>query len=99
MFPVVIVCDDIRKEINRKRTIVGAYSSDIIVDRFPASFPISFYLHFLPTSDDPVDIEFFYSVEGESLATAKAKLTGLKAGDPAGLDLPQTFFPWPNQAQ
>ncbi len=43
----VIPCDDVREESNNKRSIMGVYSGDIVVPRFPAAFRITAYLEAL----------------------------------------------------
>jgi len=90
-FPVVLMCDDVRKETNKKRTIVGSYGGDVLVQHFPASLPIAFYMHFVPQSTEAINVELFISVDDDPLANAKATLSNHKAGDAIAIDLPQTF--------
>lgn len=39
-----ILCEQIREEIRNKVSIIGVYSSNIVVGQFPSTFPISLYL-------------------------------------------------------
>ena len=54
-FGTVLLCDDVRREINNKRSIMGNFSGDVLVSAFPAEIPLSFYIEYLPTGED-VDI-------------------------------------------
>ena len=39
-----LVCDDVRREDNGKEIIIGVYSSDIRVSRFPANMRLVFWM-------------------------------------------------------
>ncbi|WP_175551258.1 DUF6941 family protein [Sphingobium sp. YR657] len=38
-----ILCEMTRPELNNKVSIIGAYSGDVVVQSFPATFPLSSY--------------------------------------------------------
>jgi hypothetical protein len=37
----VLICDDVRREENGKEILIGVYSGDIIVTRFPAAMALT----------------------------------------------------------
>ena len=39
-----LLCEQIRQEIQNKVSIVGVFSSNIVVGQFPSTFPITIYL-------------------------------------------------------
>jgi hypothetical protein len=39
----VIVCDDVRREVNGKEILVGVYNGSAIFSQFPAAFPHLFF--------------------------------------------------------
>jgi hypothetical protein len=43
-FCAIIICDDIRKEINNKDILIGVYSGDIVVSSLPAWLPMAFWI-------------------------------------------------------
>jgi hypothetical protein len=46
-FEYAIICDDIRQEIGNKLTFVGVYQDQIIVPRFPFTFPkLCFFIQY-----------------------------------------------------
>jgi hypothetical protein len=49
----VVVCDDIRREINGKEILIGVYNAGIVVPNFPTAMALSFWIQF--TSDSPAD--------------------------------------------
>jgi len=40
----MILCEQVRQEIRNKVSIIGVYSSNIIVGQFPSTFPLTIYL-------------------------------------------------------
>jgi len=88
-FRNVLLCDDVRKEIGNKRTIVGVFSGDIIVSSVPAVVPLAAYIEFMPTSLDDNEIEFRFLVGNKPIATLKATLNDLQMGVVAVLELPK----------
>jgi hypothetical protein len=51
-FRAVIVCEDIRQEVNGKWSLMGVFSGDIVVQDFPAEIQLAFYIEYLPDSDE-----------------------------------------------
>jgi hypothetical protein len=44
-----LVCDDVRKEMSGKDTLVGVYSGDLVVETLPATLMIALYIGFTPS--------------------------------------------------
>jgi hypothetical protein len=40
----VVLCDDIRFELNNKQILVGVYNGTIVVSSFPAEFPVCWWI-------------------------------------------------------
>lgn len=89
VFRNVLFCDDVRREIGNKRTIVGVFSGDIVVSNVPAVVPLATYIEFIPISLDDNEIEFRFVVAGEPIATLKATLGDRQMGVVAVLELPK----------
>lgn len=53
-----VVCEDIRREINKKVSLIGVYSSDILVKAFPANIALSFFVMASPQSKGEFEAEF-----------------------------------------
>lgn len=52
----IIFCDDVREETSGMKTIVGVYSTDLLVDEFPYSFPkLVAYVNFNFDLKDPIN--------------------------------------------
>ena len=39
-----LVCDEVRREINGKDIIIGAYGGDVLIDNFPVSLSLSLWI-------------------------------------------------------
>ncbi|MHA1522994.1 MAG: hypothetical protein ACTSY1_01160 [Alphaproteobacteria bacterium] len=61
LFRNVIICDDIREEINHKKILIGVYIGDILVQKFPATFSFTMYIEFAP--DNAGDILFKFIIK------------------------------------
>jgi hypothetical protein len=96
-FPVVLLCDDIRKEVGNKRTIVGAFSGDVLIETFPAVIPLAIYLVYRTHSSDEIAMEFEYMLDERPLVKIAATLRkhGGSSED-AVVDLPKLFLTFEN---
>jgi len=66
-FRNVIVCEDVRDEINRKKSLMGVYSGDIIVPQMPAFVRFAVYAEYEPDADDGNQIDFeFRLMQGDT---------------------------------
>jgi hypothetical protein len=61
----VIICDDIRKEINNKLILIGVYPEDIILYKIPAEFRISLWFQFKISAPTKFGIEI--NINGNAL--------------------------------
>jgi hypothetical protein len=83
----VIVCEDIRKEINNKEILIGVYSGNIVVASYPAMLKLAFWVELVPDSMDvhhlslkiespsgnpPIEVEFDLSVKEANTAATIA---------------------------
>jgi Family of unknown function (DUF6941) len=58
----ILLCEDVREEINHKRIIIGVYSGDILVKSFPARLAVTAYIEHRPQSLGKQKLEFVVSV-------------------------------------
>jgi hypothetical protein len=57
-FRNVIVCEDIREELGNKKSLMGIFPGDIVVQNLPATMQITFYIEYMPDSEDGENISF-----------------------------------------
>jgi Family of unknown function (DUF6941) len=70
-----LVCDDARREDNGKDILIGVYSSDIRVTRFPITLRLVLWLQAMIKSTDPVKLELqVLGPNNAQLATANIEL-------------------------
>jgi hypothetical protein len=60
----VVVCDDIRREDNGKEILIGVYSGDILVGKFPINLTLSFWTQFEKIGAGKIPIRFRVSGPG-----------------------------------
>ena len=60
-FTNIILCDDVRIEINKKLILIGVYSGDIIVAKLPYRLKLAVYLEYLPESAGEQEMFFKYT--------------------------------------
>lgn len=53
-----VVCDDIRREDTGKDILIGVYSGDILVPRFPANINLAVWLHVRPSKAGEAKFDF-----------------------------------------
>ncbi len=87
----VLVCDDIRREVNGKLILIGIYSDSIIVGAFPAALKLRYYVEYLLNESTQTELHFRISTNGVSPAAsidASIEVEGIATV--AALDLPPT---------
>jgi len=59
----VIICDNVRQEINGKQILIGVYASDIIVNSKNSILPLSIWVEYTPdkAGDDSVHFRILYN--------------------------------------
>lgn len=87
----VLVCDDIRREINGKLILIGIYSDSIVVGAFPAALKLRYYVEYLLKEGAQAEVHFRISANGISpIASIDASIEVEGAATVAALDLPPT---------
>src|SRR6478735_4996798 len=61
----VIVCEDVRQELNNQNTLVGVFAGDILVKEFPAPMRIAVYAEYVIAKPAAHDVGFRISYQGE----------------------------------
>ena len=69
-----ILCEDIRQEVNNKKTLVGVYAGDILISSLPAPIDLAFYLDGKAFDRELFRIEVRLSGPGKSKAIAMLEL-------------------------
>src|SRR4051812_4498183 len=62
----VIVCEDVRQELNNQNTLIGVFAGDILVKEFPASMRIAVYAEYIIAKPAAHDMRFRISYQGEA---------------------------------
>ena len=72
----ILVCDEVRDEVNGKKIFIGVYGDDIIVNALPAQLShLAFVIAVEGLSKGQTPLEFiFESVTGKELIRAKSDL-------------------------
>ena len=73
-FRNVILCDDIRDEMGNKKSLMGVYSGDILVQNFPAAVQIAFYVDYVPAEDEAGEIPVQFRITQDGAEIAKAQI-------------------------
>lgn len=53
----VVVCDDVRKEVNGKDILVGVYGGGILIPTLPIQIPISIWAEIIPFKTGQVELD------------------------------------------
>ncbi|MGB3583235.1 MAG: hypothetical protein WBA40_19295 [Roseiarcus sp.] len=83
----VIICDDIRQEMNGKQILIGVYGNAIIVPSMPFSIPLSVWMEYNPTKTGPDAVYVKLSYTTGFSVSVKADLQVNEIG-PMGLGIP-----------
>jgi hypothetical protein len=89
-FRNVVLCDDVRDEIGNKKSLMGVFSGDIIVQELPATIPIAIYLEFVPV--DPTksfELSIKLSVDSDEIAKANIPVVLNPGSSNASIILPK----------
>jgi len=70
-----LLCDDVRRELNNKCTLVGVYSGDIIIPELPATAGLAFYIEGkVSRTHEPIPLEIRLSGPGKEKATLQMEI-------------------------
>jgi hypothetical protein len=72
-FRSVIVCEDIREEINGKKSLMGVFSGDIVVQSMPAVIRFAVYVEYVPDDDDGKQIDFDFRLMQDDAEMARGQ--------------------------
>jgi hypothetical protein len=90
----VVVCDDVRKEINGKDILIGAYGGGIVVPYLPASIPIALWIELTPKNAGRLELDIRVALPGTSRGI-RMVLAGdfPSGGEPSSLSTPPIMCP------
>jgi hypothetical protein len=76
----VIICDDIRKEVTQKETLVGVFTGDIVLLSFPNWFAASIWIEMFPKEAGRHEIDFRISLRGKEPLVVKLVADVMEVG-------------------
>jgi hypothetical protein len=83
----IIVCDDIRKEINGKDILIGVYGGDILVSGTPFVLVLGIWFEYFSSKPGKQSIIATASFSGRTISKVKAEID--TSGEPAtGIGMP-----------
>jgi hypothetical protein len=87
-FTNIILCDDVRVEINNKLILIGIYTADILVTSFPQRLRFSMYFEYMPEELGEKEMFFKLAVRDEKPAKLQLKLSVTKPNINSPIILP-----------
>lgn len=88
-FKNAILCEEIRQEKSNKFILIGVFSGDIVVEKFPAQLGLSAYIEAIVSKPGQSSVWLRLSGPGEGEALIEAVLETTKADEAATLPLPR----------
>ena len=84
----VVACDDVRDEVGNKKSLMGAFAGDLLVQTFPAQVQIAVYIQFQPDASRTANVlKIRLYVEDEQLI--EGTMTVTPTDRPAAVVLPK----------
>jgi len=74
-FEAVVICDDVRREMNGKDLLIGVYAGDIVTPIIPFQLVLSFWLEWHPPSLGRRDLYFRVTFADQTLGKVKIEAT------------------------
>jgi hypothetical protein len=87
LFPTVVLCDLIIRDVSNKHSLIGIYSGDILISEMPARLRLALYTEFLPPEDGEFSIEIDIKLDGKRFAKGEVQIKDASAGVAAGVAL------------
>lgn len=73
-FRNAILCEDVREEIGNKKSIMGVFGGDVLVQSLPARIRVAFYAEYLPNDDEVEEMDFLLKLGDTTVAEGKLSL-------------------------
>lgn len=88
-FRNVSMCEDVREEVGNKKSLMGVFSGDVVVQELPARLKIAFYAEYIPDQGAGLhEFEFSIRVGSKEAASGKISVNSPRS-EVATLILPQ----------
>lgn len=87
-FGNVLLCEDVRIEVNNKHTIVGTLSGDIMIAQVPSTMEIAAYIEFYPEGTN-VTLIFRLMFAGYKMADINVQPASAPPGTPVIAVIPR----------
>lgn len=88
-FRTRILCEDVRKELGNKRSLMGVFSGDVFVSQFPATLSFAAYFEYFPDTVGQQQVNFSIYFADKKIADMNGELSVVDLGKLAVLDLPR----------
>jgi hypothetical protein len=86
----VILCEDIREEVGGKRSLMGIFAGDIIVQTLPAQIQLAAYIEYTPDASDGERATFDIRMMQDDIEMVRARAdVSIERGKVATLLLPR----------
>jgi hypothetical protein len=87
-FSQVILCDDVRQETNGKYIIIGLFTSDILVNEFPAYLPLRLLITYEMEEIGDQKLDFLWFLDDKPLIEMEGGVRQETLGAPIVIALP-----------
>lgn len=88
LFRTAIICDHITVDIGRKHSLIGVYSGDVIIQKFPAKLRFAIYAELLPRRVGDYKLTVQISLNDKEVAKAEIEAAVRVAEAPLVFILP-----------
>lgn len=72
-FPTVVICEDVREEINHKRILIGVFSGDILVSSLPGQLSLTLYIEHKLQGEQKLEFIIYYAEEEQARIEMQAE--------------------------
>jgi hypothetical protein len=92
-FSSILLCDEVREEINHKRIVIGVYSGDVVVNNLPSIIGLSFYIEHHPKTAGKRQMKFTILLGDREIAQVGMEAEALVSGISSAIPFPKIQFP------
>lgn len=86
----VILCEDVRDETGKKKSLMGVLAGDIIVGEFPATISLAVYFEYVPDDSDGSEFSADFSLMIDSDVIARGAISApIEKGNIVTMVLPR----------
>lgn len=87
-FRNAILCEHLAEETQKKHTLCGVFSGNILVASYPSQLRLAIYLEHIPATNETYSSTLEVRVNGVQFLKGEARFNTVIAGEPMGAALP-----------